>query len=234
MSGFVLWQRLRPPPCTGGVTVELRPPLRAPGPYRFHVELEGIRQPCELEVPFPITGRVDTKACGHAVELRTRVRNGEAEIVGLTIGASPDTLRFRATRNGEVLYDTAIEPKYGPYETPREESRVFCGKRALVAPVCRRGSSACAPYEPTCDGPEDCGDGKTCCANPDFGREYGELAATECGSRRRCLDHFGSIACHTDADCPTDMSCTDQSVSKDFKRPVVTCEPRKTATHTTP
>ncbi|HVR18801.1 MAG TPA: hypothetical protein VMS65_03875 [Polyangiaceae bacterium] len=223
MSGFVLWQRSRPSPCTGGVTIELRPPLAAPGPYHFHLELEGIRQPCELEVPFPIQGRVDTTTCGHAVELRTRVQGEESKIVGLTIGASPETLSFRVTRKGEVLYDAALTPKYGPYETLPSESRLFCGERALVAPPCVRGSSACAPYEPACDGPEDCSGGKTCCANPDFGREYGPLAATECSSARRCLDRFGFVACHTDADCPSDMTCADASLTKDFKRPLTAC-----------
>ena len=232
MSAFVVWQRFRPAPCTGGVTVEFRPPLEAPGPYHFTLELEGIRQPCELEVPFPVRGRVDTTSCGHAVELRTRIQGEHAAIVGLTIGAAPETLRFRATRKGEVLYDAPVTPKYGPYETPREESRLFCGERALVAPPCVRGSSICAPYEPSCDGPEDCTGEKACCVDPALGKEYGPRATTDCSSRRRCLDRFGAIACHTDEDCPSDMTCTDPSLAKDFKRPIVTCQPRQTAQRT--
>ena len=108
MSGYVLWRRMRPAPCTGGVTLELRPPLEAPGTYRFHVELDGIPQPCEFAVPFPVQGRVDTSTCGHAVELRTRVEGAVSKIVGLTIGAAPESLLFRLTRNGERLYDAVL------------------------------------------------------------------------------------------------------------------------------
>lgn len=226
MSGYVLWRQTRPAPCTGGVTLELRPPLEAPGSYRFHIELEGIPQPCEFTVPFPVQGRVDTSKCGHAVELQTRVEGAVSKIVGLTIGASPESLLFRLTRNGERLYDASLTPKYGPYETPKSESRVFCGERALVTPPCVRGSSACAPYEPSCDGPEDCTGGKSCCASPDWGREYGPKAATECSSKRRCLDHFGFVACHADTDCPDDMACADASLSKDYKRPLLACRTR--------
>jgi hypothetical protein len=227
MSGFVLWQRTRPGPCTGGVTIELRPPLGEPGPYHFRLELEGIRQPCEFDVPLPIRGRVDTRACGHVVELKTRVQGSEPKIVGLTVGASPESFSFRVTRHGEVLYDTEITPKYGPYETPKSESRLFCGERALVAPPCTRGSSACAPYEPSCDGPEDCAGNKACCASPEWGREYGTASATECSSARRCLDRFGFVACHADADCPSDMTCGDSSLARDFKRPVTVCQPKR-------
>ena len=226
MSGFVLWQRSRPAPCTGGVTIELRPPLSAPGPYEFELLLDGIRQPCKFEVPFPIRSRVDTRTCGHVVELVTRVQGADTKIVGLTIGASPDELTFRMRRRGELLYDARITPKYGPYETPRSESRLFCGERAFVAAPCLRGSSACAPYEPSCDGPEDCASGKACCASPEWGREYGPASATECESARRCLNRFGLVACHADADCPTDMACSDTSVSKDFKRPMTVCQPK--------
>jgi hypothetical protein len=229
MTGFVLWQRTRPAACTGGVTIELRPPLAAPGPYRFELEVEGIRQPCVFDVPFPIRGRVDTSTCGHAVQLTTRAQGDETKIVALTVGASPDTLRFRVRRHGELLYDTEITPKYGPYETLREESRLFCGERALVAPACVRGSSACAPYEPSCDGPEDCPNGKACCASPEWGREYGPRSATECSSTNRCLDRFGLIACHADSDCPSDMACADTSLAKDFKRPLTACQPKKAA-----
>jgi hypothetical protein len=240
MTGFVAWQRTRPATCTGGVTIELRPPLAAPGPYRFELELEGIRQPCVFEVPFPIRGRVDTSSCGHAVELRTRVQGDvakspegdDAKIVGLTVGASPESFHFRVRRGGELLYDAPITPTYGPYETPREESRLFCGDRALVSPPCVRGSSACAPYAPSCDGPEDCPNGKACCASPEWGREYGPASATECSSTGRCLNRFGLVACHADSDCPTDMACTDTSLANDFTRPLAACQPKKAAQNT--
>jgi hypothetical protein len=227
MTGFVAWQRSRPATCTGGVTIELEPPLSLPGTYEFELLIDGIRQPCVFKVPFPIHGRVDTSTCGLIVQLRTRVQGDDTKIVGLTIGASPDALHFRVRRGGELLYDAPITPTYGPYETPREESRLFCGERALVAPPCVRGSSACAPYPPSCDGPEDCPNGKACCASPEWGREYGPAAATECSSSRRCLDRFGLVACHGDADCPLEMTCNDTSVSKDFTRPITVCQPKK-------
>jgi len=228
MSGFVLWQRTRPAPCTGGVTIELRPPLSEPGQYHFHLELEGIHQPCEFDVPFPVRGRVDTRTCGHVVELQTRVQGADSKIVGLTIGASPEALSFRVSRSGEALYDTRITPKYGPYETPKSESRLFCGERALVTPPCVRGSSACAPYEPSCDGPEDCANGKACCASPDWGREYGAASATECSSKTSCLNRFGLVACHVDADCANEMACNDTSLAKDFKPPLTACQAKTT------
>lgn len=227
MTGFIAWRRSQPPRCTGGVTIELRPPLAAPGPYEFELALDGIQQPCVFKVPFPIRGRVDTSTCGHVVELRTRTQGDDTEIVGLTIGASPDALRFRVRRSGELLYDAPITPTYGPYETPREESRLFCGERALVSPPCVRGSSACAPYPPSCDGPEDCANGKACCASPEWGKEYGPAAATECSSARRCLDRFGLVACHADTDCPAEMTCGDRSIAKDFARPITACQPKR-------
>jgi len=140
------------------------------------------------------------------VELTTRAQGDETKIVALTVGASPESFRFRVRRHGELFYDTAITPTYGPYETPREESRLFCGERALVAPPCVRGSAACAPYQP----------------------RYGPASATECSSSRRCLDRFGLVACHADADCPHDMACTDTSLAKDFARPLIACQPKKT------
>jgi hypothetical protein len=227
MTGFLLWRETRPAPCTGGVTVELRPPLSAPGRYRFELRLDGIEQPCVFDVPWPVRGRVDTSTCGLVVELRTRVQGEQGSITGLTVGASPDALSFRVERSGEVLYDTPITPKYGPYETPRSESRLFCGERAIATADCRRGSSACAPYEPTCDGPEDCASSKACCASPEWGREYGPAAATQCSSARRCFDRFGLVACHADADCPKDMTCSDTSLAKEFKRPITVCQPAK-------
>jgi hypothetical protein len=227
MAGFVLWRKTRPAPCTGGVTVELRPPLSAPGRYRFELRLDGIQQPCVFDVPWPVRGRVDTSTCGHAVELKTRVQGEQASIAGLTIGAAPEALTFRVERAGEVLYDTPITPTYGPYETPRSESRLFCGERALVTAECRQNSSVCTPYEPSCDGPEDCTSGKACCASPDWGREYGPSAATECSSTRRCLDRFGLVVCHADSDCPSDMTCSDTSLAKDYRRPITVCQSPK-------
>jgi hypothetical protein len=225
MTGFLVWRRTQPGRCTGGVTFELHPPLGDPGSYHFVLSLDGIPQPCVFDVPLPVKGRVDTSGCGHVVEMKTRVEGTTTKITGLTIGASPDELTLRVTRKGEVLYDTRVVPSYGPYETPREESRLFCGERALVTPPCVRGSSACWPYEPTCDGPEDCPVGKVCCLNPELGREYGASAATECTSRSRCLDGFGSAACHGDGDCPNQMTCSDSSLAKHFKRAVAACRP---------
>lgn len=219
---LVIWDRTRPPACTGAVFVELRPPLAEPGPYRFRLTLDDA-PPCEFEVPLPTNKPVDTKRCQLALALETRVHGEASSIIGLTVGASPSRLRFEVQRQGESIYDAQLEPQYGPYATPREESKRFCGDRALVRPECRRGSSQCAPFHAGCDGPEDCKSPQVCCLNPELGLEYGAPAATRCSPRRACLDRFGVIACRQNSDCGQQLSCTEASLSKHYQEPVTGC-----------
>jgi hypothetical protein len=225
-TAYVVWKRTSPPPCTGAVFIELRPPLIEPGPYHFRITLDRSDPPCDFDVPLPMKQRVDTKACDMALTLDTRVNGSTSSIVGLTLGAAPDRLGFLVRRNGEKIYDTEIEPRYAPYATRREESKRFCGDRAFVQPQCVRGSSQCAPYPASCSGPRACPDGKVCCVSPEQAREYGTNTATECSSARACLDRFGLIACASDADCREGSSCTDKSVTREFTPPLTVCSQR--------
>lgn len=220
--GFVAYQRLRPAPCTGGVFLELRPPLAEAGPYHVKLVLDGGPEVCEFDLALPVKD-VDKSRCRRPLKIETRVQEGVTSLVGLTLGASPDELSFQMTRAGDVIYDTQLEPHYSPYEVRREDERRFCGDRAFLKPACRRGSPECLPFHPSCDGPEDCTDGRACCANPEQGKEYGARVATECRFRRNCLDSFGLLACHADADCPSAMRCNDDSVAKDFSPAVRVC-----------
>ena len=224
-TGWVVWQRLRPPPCTGGLFVELRPPLPMPGPYHVRFELDDER--CEFDVALPIAGTVEKRACPKPLELETRVQDGRTSLIGVAVGAAPAHVRFVVQRGGDVLYDTALDPTYSPYAVRREDQKKFCGDRAFLKPECRPGSPGCVPYPAACDGPEDCSAGKSCCLSPEQGKEYGAAVATECVSRRRCLDSFGSLACHGDAECPADMACSDRSLEKYYRTPVLACQNRR-------
>jgi hypothetical protein len=224
--GFVVWQRLRPPACSGGVFLELRPPLAEAGPYHFRLVLDGGPEVCEFELVLPVTGPVDKRRCRRALKLETRVEEGATSLVGLALGAAPDELALKIERGGDIIYDTELSPRYSPYAVRREDERQFCGDRAFLKPACRRGSAECLPFRARCDGPEDCSEQRSCCANPEQGREYGAKVATECRFRRGCLDSFGLVACHSDADCPTNMACDDDSVAKDFTPALRVCRER--------
>lgn len=227
VMSWVVWQRVRPPPCAGGLFIELHPPLSEPGPYRFRVALDGAAEACEFEVPLPIKGEVDKKRCRLALELKTQTRGNQTTIAGLTVGAAPKWFHFQVKRSGESIYDTRVEPKYTPYPAHRRESKRFCGQQAFVEPPCLRGSSQCAPYRHVCSGPTDCPKTKACCVSPEWARDYGASAASECGSTRGCLDRFALLACRADADCPEDMTCDDGSVANEFDPPLTICR-RKT------
>jgi hypothetical protein len=196
-----------------------------PGPYHVRFELDDER--CEFDVSLPISGSVDKRACPKPLELETRVQDGKTSLVGVAVGATPDHVRFVVQRGRAVLYDTSTEPSYSPYAVRREDEKKFCGDRAFLKPECRPGSPGCAPYPAACDGPEDCSGGKSCCLAPDQAKEYGAAVATECASRRRCLDSFGALACHTDAECPPDMACSDRSLEKYYRTPVLACQNRR-------
>ena len=214
------WTRLRPPPCTGGVFIEFRPPL-APARYRFRIELDDNGQACEFEALPDGTAR--KQHCELPLEVTTRTWGTEPSIVSVALGAAPERLRLRVNQGSRAVYDTTLIPEYAPQTTRREESKRFCGQRAFLRPSCIRGSAECAPYRPTCQGPKDCGAGKVCCASPDWGLEYGAKAATECSSRGACLERFGRIACKEDADCPEANTCNDTSLSADFDPPLRAC-----------
>jgi hypothetical protein len=228
-AGFVAWQRLRPPPCTGGVFLELRPPLAEAGPYHFRLLLDGGPEVCEFEVSLPVRESIDKRRCRRLLKLETRVEEGVTSLVGLALGASPDELTFELKRGADTIYNVELTPRYSPYEVRREDDRRFCGDRAFVQPACRRGSPECLPFRPNCDGPEDCAGGRVCCANPERGKEYGAKVASECRFRRSCQDGFGELVCHTDADCPNDMACEPDPLAKDFSPALSACRERKRA-----
>ncbi len=162
-----------------------------------------------------------------ALALRTQVQAGVASVSGLTFAAAPEHFRLGLERNEERLYDVELEPKYAPYETTRAEDKHFCGDRALVTPPCLRGSSECAPYPASCTSPAACGAKQVCCLTPEWARDYGPHAGSECTTSASCFAHLGHLGCHGDVDCPSDMSCTDSSFGSEFSPQVSACESRK-------
>jgi hypothetical protein len=225
---WVIYIRTRATPCPGAVTLEFHPPLADPGNYRIQLTWDG-GKPCELAVAVPLDGSAKDRAktgCGMALQLRTQVQDGKASISGLTFAAAPERFKLSVHRNGEAVYDTDVAPKYAPYETSRAEDRHFCGDRALVLPPCLRGSSECAPFPANCTGPEGCGPKQACCLTPEWGKDFGPKAASECSSANGCFAHLGHLGCHLDADCPADMRCADASLSADFSPSVLVCQGR--------
>ncbi|MGC4092562.1 MAG: hypothetical protein QM756_32720 [Polyangiaceae bacterium] len=229
--GWLFWVKLAPARCPGGVFVEFHPPLSEPGPFQFRLALEGAQAPCTFDVPLPLPARVDTSHCGMAVELKTLNSGKHASIAGLTFAAAPKVFSLEVRRNGEKLYDSKVTPHYSPYPTKREENKRFCGEQAFVQPACLRGSSECAPFRSACDGPEDCDKHQVCCASPESAREYGKSASSECSSRRRCVERYGHIGCHADADCAADERCAADTTTADFEPPLLFCQARPNNAH---
>lgn len=222
----VIWMRTRATPCPGAVTLEFHPPLADRGSYQIQLSWEGLG-PCQLTVVLPLDPKPqktrEKTGCGMAVQLRTQVQDERASIAGLTFAAAPERFRLQVKRDLEPIYDTTIEPKFAPYPTLRAEDKHFCGERALVLPTCLRGSSECAPFPARCTGPEGCQPKQACCLTPEWGRDFGPHAASECSSTNRCLAHLGRLACHDDGDCPAGMRCGDNSLASDFSQPVSVC-----------
>ena len=226
---FVVWIRTRATPCPGAVTLEFHPPLADPGSYHIQLSWEGAN-PCQFTVELPLAAEPKNRpkpGCGMALELRTQVQEGgQASISGLTFAAAPEHFRLQVKRGAEPIYDTPLEPHFAPYPTTRAENKHFCGERALVLPRCLRGSSECAPYPARCTGPQDCPAKQACCLTPEWGRDFGPLAASECSSTNSCLSHLGRLGCHADSDCPSGMRCGDTSLAAEFSKPVSVCQSR--------
>ena len=222
--GWLLWQAIRPTPCPGAVFVEFAPPLAAPGPYRFVVALDG-GSPCAFEVPLPLAGAVDTRACDVALDLTVRGEGEATVIAALAVGAAPRQVRLRVERAGEIVYDATMHPEYAKYPVRREDDPRLCGVRAHVAPACRRGTSQCAPFAPRCRAPTDCKKGQVCCVDPMLAREQGVGAAARCTTRATCEASLGTLACHQDRDCPSGRACNDHRFRAEFDPPVTTCLP---------
>jgi len=222
---LVIWFRTRATPCPGAVTLEFHPPLAERGNY--HIELSwGGASRCQLTLELPLDPKQQTKeksGCGMALQLRTQVQDEQASVTGLTFAAAPERFRLQVERDREPIYDTLLEPKFAPYPTLRKEDKHFCGERALVLPACLRGSSQCAPFPTRCTGPDGCPPKQACCLTPEWGRDFGPHAASECGSTNRCLSHLGRVACHHDDDCPSGMRCSDASLASEFSQPVSVC-----------
>jgi len=222
---WVISLRTREKPCPGAVTLEFHPPLTERGRYRIELGWEGA-PPCRFQVDLPLTGMAngrDKSGCGMAMELKTQVQGGQVSLAGLTFAAAPSHLRLQVKRDAELIYDTPLEPRFAPYATTRVEDKHFCGDRALVLPRCLRGSSACVPFATRCTGPKDCGSTQVCCLTPEWGRDFGPLAASECTSERRCLAHLGRVGCQVDSDCLPGMQCSDSSLAAEFSTPVLVC-----------
>lgn len=225
----VAWLRTRKPPCPGAVTLEFHPPLTEPGNYRLSLAWPG-SAPCAFSFSLPLAADVATQkkpGCGLALGLRTQAQAGVASVSGLIFAAAPAHFHLGLQRNQESIYDLEVEPKYAPYETTRAEDKHFCGDRALVQPQCARGTSECAPYPASCAGPSDCAGKQVCCLTPEWARDYGPHAGSACTASSSCFAHLGHLGCRSDADCPSDMSCTDASFRAEFTPAVTACESRK-------
>jgi len=225
----VVWLRTRKPPCPGAVTVELHPPLAEPGNYQLELSWAG-RAPCNFDFTVPLSvdlAHRQKTGCGFAIQLQTRVQAGAATVAGLTFAAAPERFKLRVRRNQEAIYDTELEPTYAPYETTRADDKHFCGDRALVEPPCLRGSSECAPFPASCLAPADCGASRVCCLTPEWARDYGPRAGSECTTSTSCFAHLGHLACRADGDCPSDMSCRDTSFEREFSPAPRACESRR-------
>jgi hypothetical protein len=222
VAGWLVARRVGPPPCTGGVFVELAPPLSLPGLYRFELDLDGERT-CAFVVPVPTDRVVDTSSCQLELELSTRSEDGKEGIVGLAIGAAPERLGLRIRHGEELAFDALVTPTYSEYPMPRSEGRAFCGERATVRPACVRGSMQCAPFAAACDGPEDCSSGQICCVSADWAREHGARAATACLTERRCLERYADVACHAPGDCPRGARCDPAALRGEFRPELAVC-----------
>lgn len=221
----VIWFRTRAIPCPGAVTLEFHPPLSDNGSYRIELGWDGAK-PCAFTIALPLDpkrGMGEKTGCGMALQVRTQVQEQRATVTGLTFAAAPARFKLQIKRDGEPIYDTQLEPQFAPYPTLRAEDKHFCGDRALVLPQCLRGSSECAPFPVRCTGPQECQDKRACCLTPEWGRDFGPQAASECTTTSSCLSHLGRLACHSDIDCPPGMHCGDASLAKDFAKPVLVC-----------
>jgi hypothetical protein len=220
----VVWLRTREPPCPGAVTLEFHPPLADAGRYRFELLGAGDK-PCSFAVTLPSSAKDDATdgVCGMARELRTQVRDGEVSIAALTFAAAPERFTLRVMRDDERIYDTLLVPKYAPYATLRAENKHFCGDRARVVPVCQRNTSECQPFPARCTGPDTCPHGQACCLTPEWGRDFGPRAASECSTKSSCFAHFGQLACHSDQDCPSDLHCQTSAFAEEFSPSVLSC-----------
>jgi hypothetical protein len=229
----VIWIRTRATPCPGAVTLEFHPPLVEHGSYRIQLSWEGA-SPCQLTIALPLTAQAlaaqaksqEKTGCGMALELATQVQDGQASVSGLTFAAAPAHFRLQVKRDAEPIYDTLLEPQFAPYPTTRAENKHFCGERALVLPQCLRGSSQCAPFPARCIGPADCPPKQACCLTPEWGRDFGPHAASECSSTNSCFAHLGHLGCQGDGDCPSSMRCSDTSLAVEFSKPVTACQNR--------
>ncbi len=221
-AGVVLWQATRRPPCSGAVFVEFRPPLAAPGPYRFSLSVDQ-RGPCVFEVPVPMVEPVNTSSCHLALDLAMRGAGESAVLTELIVGAAPRTLQVRVESADEVVYDVTARPRYAEYPVPREDGQRFCGARAHLAPTCRRGSSQCAPFAPVCRSQAECPGRQVCCVDPLQAREHGVRAASRCTSRSTCESSYGLMACQADGDCPRAGTCDDQRFLLEFDPPITVC-----------
>jgi hypothetical protein len=221
----VVWLRTRKAPCPGAVSIEFHPPLADPGIYQFRLRW-GKGEPCEFAVSLPQGSAVGSaRGCAMARQLRTQVRDGEVSIAELSFAAAPDRFHLHVTRNAEALYDADLEPKYAPYPTTRADDKHFCGDRARVVPSCLHGSSECEPFAIGCLGAQACTRPEQCCLTPDWGRDFGPRAASECAGKNSCFSHFGHLVCSADTDCPEGLRCSPSPVAAEFTPPVRTCEP---------
>lgn len=219
----LLVSKLRPPPCSGAVFFEFRPPLGEPGSYQLSVDLDHGKRHCELEISLPLVKGPDKSRCPLAVELKTQGHKSASQLVTFAVGDAPEHVRLTVRHGKTLLYDAELTPEYSPYAIERAQGPKFCGDRAFVKPSCIRGTSQCWPFPARCDGPEDCKGKQVCCVDPEWGASYGPSTATECTSQSRCLGRVAEVACRADDDCPQGTKCRRAPYAEQFRGELSVC-----------
>jgi hypothetical protein len=218
------WVRLRPPPCHGALTVELRPPLWKEGVYHFELGFEEGSRPCSFDMALGSHASLGPSQCPFTRQLRERRFGDLTSIIGFTLGESPSVLKLRITHDQTLIYDTQITPKY---EDSHIESGTFCGRSAWASPPCASGSPFCKPFVASCTAAADCPAGKVCCISSAWGLEHGSFAASQCTSQRECDGRIDTLnACRDDAECSTDRECRASKEGANFRPELRTCELR--------
>jgi hypothetical protein len=236
VGGVLLIGRSLPPPCHGALRLELRPPLKGPGPFvfaldTFDAEAVAPTQHCEFEVRLDKEATITRKQCAYPWQLQLRGSPGPIAITGLLLGVTPARLALSIRDPHEALFDTTLTPNYANGMValrPEGGEERFCGSSALLKVPCVEGSAQCTPFHALCDGPEDCPAGKVCCAAPAWGLEYGAANAMECSSRATCVARIESfVACHSDEHCVKPDVCADDPAGRSFTPVLRLCVPKR-------
>ena len=163
--------------------------------------------------------------------------SGAATTVDTGTSTTVDTGTTPAVDTGTApVVDTGTVPAADTGTAPATDTgtggsalagKVNCGDKGLV---CTTASSPCCiAYNPIsgsafsctktcsgfgkisvpCDGPEDCGSGNVCCFR--FDGSFSASAKCEASSACKGGTRNEAVSCHTNADCPSSMTCLECS-----------------------